>query len=313
MPKSEERMPITEQTLHGKKEKKREKGQSKKKNREMRDIWQDVIALLVGSALFSAALNLFLTPAGVALGGASGLAVAANHAWGLDVSTVILLLNVPLFCLSAAVYGFSFCVKTLIGTIFTALGVRFLTFLPQVSNDKLLCCVFGAVVMGIGTGILFNRDFTTGGTDHIVWLLRRVFPQLSVGKTVLMVDAAVVCISAWLMRSYESLFYSALGIAIYSYVLELVQDGSQRGELLWVVTRQHEAIGQQLATQMRRGVTLVPGKGYWGGTEWNMVLCAIRKNEFYRARQIILACDPNAFVILLRASQVLGEGFSPFA
>ena len=167
--------------------------------------------------------------------------------------------------------------------------------------------------MGIGTGILFNRDFTTGGTDHIVWLLRRVFPQLSVGKTVLMVDAAVVCISAWLMRSYESLFYSALGIAIYSYVLELVQDGSQRGELLWVVTRQHEAIGQQLATQMRRGVTLVPGKGYWGGTEWNMVLCAIRKNEFYRARQIILACDPNAFVILLRASQVLGEGFSPFA
>ena len=167
--------------------------------------------------------------------------------------------------------------------------------------------------MGIGTGILFNRDFTTGGTDHIVWLLRRVFPQLSVGKTVLMVDAAVVCISAWLMRSYESLFYSALGITIYSYVLELVQDGSQRGELLWVVTRQHEAIGQQLATQMRRGVTLVPGKGYWGGTEWNMVLCAIRKNEFYRARQIILACDPNAFVILLRASQVLGEGFSPFA
>lgn len=117
MPKSEERMPVTEQTLHGKKEKKREKGQSKKKNREMRDIWQDVIALLVGSALFSAALNLFLTPAGVALGGASGLAVAANHAWGLDVSTVILLLNVPLFCLSAAVYGFSFCVKTLIGTI----------------------------------------------------------------------------------------------------------------------------------------------------------------------------------------------------
>ena len=96
MPKSEERMPVTEQTLHGKKEKKREKSQSKKKNREMRDIWQDVIALLVGSALFSAALNLFLTPAGVALGGASGLAVAANHAWGLDVSTVILLLNVVL-------------------------------------------------------------------------------------------------------------------------------------------------------------------------------------------------------------------------
>ena len=125
--------------------------------------------------------------------------------------------------------------------------------------------------MGIGTGILFNRDFTTGGTDHIVWLLRQVFPQLSVGKTVLMVDAAVVCISALLMRSYESLFYSALGIAIYSYVLELVQDGSQRGELLWVVTRQYEAIGQRLATQMRRGVTLVPGKGYWGGTEWNYV------------------------------------------
>lgn len=274
-----------------------------------KDLFQDAAAVGIGSFLYAMSFNAFLLPGNIVLGGVSGVAVAAQHAWGVNPGGVILLLNIPLFCLSWFTYGFRFCLRALIGTVSTAAAIEVLTFFPVTLTDPLLCCVFGAVVMGIGTGILFSRGFTTGGTDHLVWFLRRRFPGISMGNTVLLVDAAVVLISAWLMGSYESIFYSALGIFVFSYVVQLVQNGAHGGEMVWIVSPCARAIADRICRELQRGVTMVRGRGFYSGKAGEMVLCAIRKNEFYQIRRIVRECDAGAFVIVLDVTQVFGLGF----
>ena len=184
--------------------------------------------ITVGCALFAAGFSLFLEPADIAAGGVSGIAVIVTHLWNaIDGGTVIFLLNLPLLILGTAVFGGRFFCGTVWATTVSSAMISLAEHFvyPPVGDDRYFCAVSGAVLTGIGMGLIFRCNATTGGTDIVVHLLQRKMPEVKTGYIFLLVDAAVV-FAAWaVFKDAGTLFYSALSLAMNTLILNLTLYG----------------------------------------------------------------------------------------
>ena len=181
-----------------------------------------------GCVLYAAGFSLFLEPADIAAGGVSGIAVIATHLWNsIDGGTVIFLLNLPLLIVGSAVFGGRFFFGTVWATAVSSAMISFAEHFvyPPVGDDRYFCAILGALLTGIGMGIIFRCHATTGGTDIVVHLIQRKIPNIKAGYIFLLVDAAVVLASGVVFESAATIFYSALALTANTLVLNLTLYG----------------------------------------------------------------------------------------
>ena len=269
----------------------------------------DAALVLIGSVLYAMSMNLFLIPASIVLGGASGLGVALNSMFGINVSLVILLFNLPFIAVNMKLYGIRFCLKTAIGVVATSAAVEFLQFFPITTTDPLLCTIFGSVTMGIGCGLMFTRGYTTGGTDLMAWTIRYFWRRVPTGKLISLCDLGIVLLAALAKHSYESVFYSLISIYLFGYVIDLMIDGAGKAKLIWIISEEHVKISAEINRLLGRGITIIDGYGWYSGERKRVLLCAVRPAELYRIKEIVKSCDARAFVVVSEAHEVIGEGF----
>lgn len=277
------------------------------------EIMVDVVLILFGTAAYALGLYYFITPSNVAPGGVSGISILVNFVSGLPVGVVNAAINVPLLLVGWRFLGKEFIWKTLLSVISFTLFYDsvFPLFIRPYQGEKFLACLFGGVLMGIGLGLVFLRAGSTGGMDIVNKLLNRKFPHIPLGRATMSSDLVVIAFSIFVFRSIESALYAIIVIFISSQLIDMVVYGGDRGKLVYIFSLRYEDISDGIIKNLGRGVTLLDGEGAYTGQEKQVLMCALRNNEYHKVKKLVREIDPAAFMIVSDASEVAGEGFKP--
>lgn len=266
------------------------------------------LGVLVGAAMVALALDLFLVPNRIAAGGASGLATVVHYVAGWSVGTVMLIVNIPLFLLSIRIIGFSFGVKTLVGTVGTAVFVDLLApYVPVLTTDPALATIYGGVLAGVGIGITFRFGGSTGGTDMAARLISR-YTTISVGRSLLIVDGTVIAL-AGIVFSPELAMYALLSVFLTSKTIDVIQEGPSYAKAAFIISERSNEIGTRILTELDRGATSLDGKGLYSGEDRDVLFVIVARHEIEQLRHLVGVIDPDAFVVIADVANVLGEGF----
>ena len=272
----------------------------------------DAAAIGVGTALVALGLAMFTIPNDIAPGGVSGLATALTHVTGgwMTVGAWSLLLNVPLAAFAWWKLGFRPLCKTLAATLLLSVFIDLLMLVvPPYTNNPLLAAGFGGAVMGVGMGVLFVRGISTGGTDLLTLLLNRAFPNLSLSTLLLCIDTLVVVFAVIVFGNIEIALYSFVTIFVTSKASDGIMQGVDHTKVLYVITERSEALLEKLAMEMGLGVTALPARGGYTGRDKQMLMVVTHRSDFAKTLGLIKSIDPAAFLIVMNATEVHGEGF----
>ncbi len=277
-----------------------------------KSIFLDILFYFLGSIIFAAAINIFTAPSSIAPGGVTGLATMVNYLTGLPIGLLMFAFNIPLFIWGSIQNGIKNMTKTLAGTVATSLAVDLTSpIFPVYTGDMFLITIFGGLLSGLGLALIFLRGGTTGGTDLAASLLMKKFPQMSMGRLILLIDMVIVVLSALVFKSFELPLYAAIVIFITSKIIDTVLCGlnTGSGKLLFVISKNNSEIADKIMSQMRRGITKLPSTGGYTSSKGNVLMCALLRSEIAEAYRIIYETDKNAFTITADAGEIFGEGF----
>ncbi|MFW6238571.1 MAG: YitT family protein [Halanaerobiales bacterium] len=265
--------------------------------------------ILVGTLITAVGLVLFLVPGRIASGGVSGLAIIIFHLFEVPVGLTILLFNIPLMLLAIKALGRHVGLKTMFGIIFLSFFVEILTpLLSPITGDPLLIAVYGGVLAGFGMGLIFRAGGTTGGTDLIASLINYYIPHISLGQGLFIADALVVSLAGFVF-SPERALYAALSIFVVSRLIDFVQEGFNFSKAILIVSEKADLLLEKILEEMDRGATIFNGQGGYSGEDKKILLVTVNRSELARLKGLIYRTDSGAFVILMEAHEVLGEGF----
>lgn len=271
----------------------------------------DYLGILVGVTITSLALVWLLIPNKIAAGGVSGLAIIVYNLWGWPVAWTMLMLNLPLFLACLWIFGPRYGAKTLFGAAFISIMIEFwnsVANLPPLTKDPLLASLYGGVITGVGMGIAFRFRGTTGGTDLAAQLLHH-FSGISIGKSLLLFDSAVIILAGLVFRSAELALYAIITLFVSSKALDAVLEGLDYAKGAFIISDHSEAIGRKILDDLQRGATGLMGRGLYSNTQKEVILCVISRAEETKLKELVHQIDPQAFVIITDVHEVLGEGF----
>ena len=279
-------------------------------NYSARDVAVDLLFTLVGSALVGFSLSMFTVPNDIAPGGVSGLATALAYITPIRVSVWSLMMNIPLLIAAWRKLGARSIFFTLISTallsVFIEVGAR---YLPQYTSDHLVAALMGGVLSGLGMGMLFIRGISTGGTDLLALILKKLIPNLPAGTLLMFVDATVVVIATLIFRDFDVAIYSAITIYVFSKVIDTLTMGVDYAKVIYTVTEHGEDVVRTLNEHTDRGTTLIPAVGGYTGQNKQIVMTVTRRSVVAQTLRLIRQADPKAFTFVMDSTEVHGEGF----
>lgn len=270
----------------------------------------DIIYLLIGAAIVGVAFSIFLYPNGIATGGVSGISTILGHLVGFNPAYTQWAINIPLFILGLILLGGKFGVKTFIGTAFLPLVIYFCLDVAKLTPwtyDPLLGSLFGGIGVGLGLGLVFRGKASTGGTDLVAQILHK-YTGLSLGVAVLAIDGLVVAAAAFAF-SVEFALYALIGLYVTSKTIDLVQVGLGYAKVAYIISSEPDQIRHALLNDLDRGVTKLAATGGFTDHERPVLMCVVHQTEVTKLKHLVMQYDPNAFVIVHQANEVLGEGF----
>ncbi len=272
----------------------------------------DIIGIVFGGVVYSMGIHCFSSPNEIAPGGVAGISTLINAATGgLNIGLLYGLINVPLIILGFIFLGKKMMVKTLISVAVVTFSTDYgLSWIPIYENgDKMLAAICAGVLFGVGLGVVYVRESTTGGTDIINKIINKKFPHISVGAAMLGTDAIVIGASMIVFKSFEAGLYALIAIFISSKVLDMILYGSFEGKMLLIFSEKYEEISDFVMTTLDRGLTWINGTGAYSKQDKRIICCAVHKSEYAKIKRKVKEIDPKAFIIITDAGEVLGEGF----
>lgn len=279
------------------------------KNKELKGFAFDVILTIIGSIIMAMSVALFLLPNELSSGGFSGIATIIYYLFKVPVGTTILVLNVPLFIFATFKIGKRFLAKSIIGTLTLSLTIDYLDKFKPLTNDKILACVYGGILTGLGTALILRAHSSTGGSDLAGIIIKEYKPMARVGNLITIIDFAIVTLNVIFLRKIEIGLYSAITIYLMGKVIDILFEGIYFTKLVFIVSNKSEEISELIKNKVRRGVTGIYGKGMYVGDDKLILMCAIRRNDLAELKKIIKEKDPQAFLIITNSREVLGVGF----
>lgn len=277
----------------------------------------DLLFCFAGSLIYAVSVPFFTAPNKIAPGGLTGVATILYYLIHVPIGTMTLILNIPLFILGLRFIGGHFMAKTILCTVLSSvfvdlLGAGMAMFgIPAYKGSAILAALYGGVVAGVGLGLVFLRGATTGGTDIASRLLKLKYPHVSMGRMMFIIDTVIIVASAVAFRSIDSALYAIIAVFASSKIIDSILYGSDQGKMAVIISERNEEIAGAITEKMDRGLTVLRGRGYYTGTERDVLLCAVRRPEAVHLRSLVRDFDPNAFIIMCEADEVIGEGFRP--
>lgn len=283
----------------------------------MRKAWNltwTAIKIILGSALFGLGFNLFLEPNGLNAGGLSGLAMIFTHVTKLgSVGLLTILMNLPLFAFSGVKIGKNFVIGSLVGMLASSIALDVLALIPVPETEPLVGALYGGVLCGFGLGVVFAAGASTGGSDIIVRLLKLKWQNVPIGTIAFIFDLVVVALTGILFRDITRALYCGVAIFVSGQVIDAVVYRFDYSRVVLVISGHSDAIAETITKKLDRGVTYLNGQGYYSGRDTKVILTAVKKQQLAELKQLVVQIDPDAFIIVQEAHQVLGDGFSRYS
>lgn len=270
----------------------------------------DVGVDLLSGVLLSLAIYCFAIPSDFPLTGISGIAVILYRLFRLPVGIMTIALNIPIAIACYRALGKRFYMNSLRTTLITSLIMDILgPLLPAYHGDTLLAAVFTGVLSGIGYGIVFMRESSTGGTDFILMTVKAKKPHISIGRISFVIDLCIILAGGYYVEDKNMILYGFIISYILSVVLDKVVYGGNYGKLALIITDHPMSISRAIDDATTRGATVLKGMGAYTGEDKYVVMCACNNKEMYAIRKLAHEVDPCSFVIIQESNEVIGEGF----
>ena len=283
----------------------------------MKELWNKcrwIVDTVLGSAVFALGFSLFLGPNDMSAGGISGLALIFVELAGIgSVGTLSILINLPLFILGGLKIGKQFFAGSLLGMILSSVLIDAFAFIPFPTLEPLISVLYGGVICGLGLGIVFICGTSTGGSDILVRLLKLRYRNVPIGQISLAFDAVVVLLTGLVFRDMNKALYTGITVWLCGKMVDAVVYRFDYSKVALIISKEYEIIVQEIARKLDRGATFLQGEGSYSRKQTKVILTAVKKQQITELKELVMALDPDAFVILQEAHQVLGDGFHRYS
>ena len=269
-----------------------------------------VFKIIIGCALFGVGFNLFLEPKALNAGGISGLSMVLVHLTRFGtIGLFTAVINLPLFALAGMKIGRKFILLSLVGMFFSALFIDVFSLLPRFMTEPLVGALYGGVCCGLGLGIVFATGGSTGGSDIIVRLLKQRWPNVAIGSISICFDMLVAVITGIAFGDISRTLYSGIAIFVTGRIIDAVVYRFDYSRVVLIISKYHETISAGIARELDRGATYLHGEGSYSHEDTKVILTAVKRQQLAELKRLVVEIDPDAFIIVQEAHQVLGDGF----
>ncbi|WP_207713922.1 YitT family protein [Clostridium gasigenes] len=280
------------------------------KIRQNKTVLLDFIIIFLGCLIASLGVNLFLTNAKLLSGGATGVALILQYTANISSGITVFIINLPLFLISYKRLNKRFTLYSAIGMISLSLSLIITKPLSQLIkiDDILVYCIYGGVLCGLGYGLVFLRNGSTGGVDIITMVIRKKYPNFEIGKVSFGINCIIVLIGAIIFGLPKAL-YTFISIFLQSVVVDRVLNGFNSKKLLLILTEKEQDMINYIIKDMHRGVTSLIAEGEYTHNRKKMLYCAVTSSQMIHVKLKLLKIDPKAFITIIDVSEVNGKGF----
>ena len=274
--------------------------------------WGWIITTILGGVIFALGFDLFLMPHDLNAGGVTGLAMVIGHLLGMDslVGTITIVINLPLFFLGGLKIGKRFFWGSLIGLVSSSVAIDLLAMLPVPHTDTLLGIIYGGLLCGMGIGVVFASGTSTGGSDILVRLLKLRFRNVPIGQISMIIDLSVAVLTGIVFGNITNMLYIGVAVFLTTKVMDMVVYRFDYSKVALIITPQYEQVAAAIGDELGRGATYLNGQGTYTRDDTKVVLAAFKRQQLAELKDIVTRIDPNAFIIVQDAHQVLGDGFA---
>ena len=272
--------------------------------------FKSYVIITLGLFINALGWTAFLIPGKIVGGGISGASAFIQYATNIPMGYTFLAINAVLILIAMKLLGASFGLKTiysvLVLSFFFSIQQKFIT--SPIITEGFMSTVLGGLLGGAGIGIVFSQGGSTGGTDIIAMIINK-YRNISPGKTIMYCDILIIGSSYFLFKSMDKLVYGFVTMGVVSYTIDLVLNGTKQSVQIMVISKEHAKIAEQIATQVRRGVTILNGEGWYTQQQTKVIMTIVRKHETHIIHRIIKEIDPDAFISQGAVMGVYGKGF----
>lgn len=269
----------------------------------------DIIGTILGSAIMGFGIASFLLPNQLSSGGFAGIATITYYLLKIPVGAMIFVLNIPLFLFAGYRLGKEFLIKAIVGTISLSLFIDIFDKYPSITTDRFLACIYGGVLIGLGTAIILKVNSSTGGTELIGNIIKTYNPHISMSRNLMIIDMVIIVLNILFFREIEIGLYSVIAIYLYGKMIDIVFEGVYYTKLLFIISDKNQEISDKIGQEVKRGVTGLYGKGMYSNKDKLILICAASRSDISKIKNIAKDIDERCFIVVANAREVLGEGF----
>lgn len=277
--------------------------------------------IVIGSIILAAGFVFFISPYKIVPGGVYGIAIVIHYmteglfTWapsGLPIGLMGLIMNIPLTIIGIKILGPRFGVKTVVGFVLTSVFMDLITYFfgeaPLVAGDALLSSIFGGVLVGLGLGLIFKSKATSGGSDIVAMIIAK-YTKMPLGQLMIYVDSVIVLVGLVVFADWKIPLYSWIVIYVTGKTIDIVLQGMSVDKTLFIISDKFVEIRDRIINDLHRGGTYIPGKGMYNGSDKTIIFTVVNRREMALLQEYIHEIDPTAFLTVLEANEILGEGF----
>jgi uncharacterized membrane-anchored protein YitT (DUF2179 family) len=265
------------------------------------------IIIILGSALVSVGLEIFLVPNKIIDGGVVGVSIIASHLTGWPLGIFLFLLNLPFLFLGYKQIGKTFAISTLFAVALMSVGTFLLHPVPPLTIEPLLATVFGGITLGIGVGLVIRSGGSLDGTEIVAILVNKKSP-FSVGEIVMFINIFILG-SAGFVFGWDQAMYSLIAYYIAFKMIDITLEGFEESKSVWIISDRNREIGDAIIHRLGRGVTFLNGEGGFSGDNKRVIFCVITRLEEAKMKSIVEDLDPAAFLAIGNIHDVKGGRF----
>lgn len=268
----------------------------------------DTFLIIFGSFVMAIAFNLFLVPNQIASGGVSGISILVQEALGVEPAYTQWALNIPLFIAGYLILGRQYGIRSLLGSFMLPFFVYLTDTWAVPTSNPLLASIFGGIGVGLGIGIVYRGRGSTGGLTILAQIIQK-FSGLRLSLCVMLLDGTVIILAGWILSLENSLF-ALISLYVTGKVIDSVEMGFGTSKVAYIISEQTESISKAILDDLDRGLTKLSAQGGYTDDDRTVLMVVVAQNEITRLKALVRSVDPNAFVTITNAHEVLGEGFT---
>lgn len=279
------------------------------KSDKFKQILKEMLETILGALIMAAGVSLFLLPNQLSSGGIAGVATILYYLLDIPMGTVIIAINIPLFLFSMYKVGKMFFLKSTLGTVAMSVFIDLLDKIEPLTNDRFLACIYGGILLGLGTTLLLKAESSTGGSDLISYIAKKYKPTVRSGNIIVIIDIIIIALNVIFFKEIEIGLYSAIAIYIMGKIIDIFFEGINFTKLMIIVSNKSEEIAKQIDQKVARGSTGLYGKGMYTNENKLILMCAVYRKDVARIKIIAKEIDPKSFIVITNSREVVGQGF----